>query len=750
MRVAREERRGHHLRVRVKVCPKCSAQFDGAATFCQVDGARLELSGVSNEIAGTVLLGQFQVEEAVGAGGMGVVYRAYQAELDRHVAIKVLHPELVKNRDAVRRFQREAKVATALNHPNLVRVFLFGQLDDGSLYLVMEFLDGVPLTRLVHERPLSLERALHITAQVCDGVGTAHAQGIVHRDVKPENILIVERRGDPDFVKVLDFGVARLLWGDQSAMTQSGVIFGTARYISPEGAAGEPTDARSDVYSIGVMLYQLLVGHTPFHGDTPVALLMKHINTAPPNIRDEADVPEALAALIMRCLDKNPQARPDDASALATELREIAKTLDIRVREPHQASTTSGSIELSRAIQERAESVPPAKPRSEASESQARAPTKPRRDAIDSRTRIDGLREPSQRIMTARRSSRELMDDVGRDHTERTRRREHERASRLDASRSRVDPYAATGSTYVGVPGMRKRRWPGLLVAFLLGVSVVCAVAWFAGVRPPGFEKPTVALFARAKAALDRDALTAPAGDNVAELTDQVLSIEPNHSDAQALRREAVLRLRERAANARESGARPEARALYEQVVVFVPGDPAAQTALAQLADPEPAAVPTPVVTLLPEAPRVRQAVSFRATVPEAATEGTFQIWKNGEPVRRLTGQRVGDAYTASYTFTQTGAYTVTFESPTSPTVTAELSVAAARRRRRAPPPTTTQVGSTRMIPVRNANRDDGIDWSIPETMGGSGTRMTTMTTRQPPPPPPPPAPWTGGSGGVL
>ncbi|MFW6023905.1 MAG: protein kinase domain-containing protein, partial [Myxococcota bacterium] len=307
-------------------CPRCGGRYDVAARYCQRDGAPL-VSGETeaDPYLGRELLGQFRIEEVIGTGGMGTVYRARQPSLDRDVAIKILHAELAGNAEAVRRFQREARVATALDHPNVVRVLLLGQLDDGSLYLVMEHLSGRSLGQLVRdEGPLPLERALRIALQICDGVGEAHSHGVVHRDVKPENVVIVHRGRERDFVKVLDFGIARLLWDEQTMVTQSGLIFGTARYISPEGASGEPTDARSDVYSIGVLLYQLLCGETPFDGDTPVTLLLQHVHDTPPDIRERVRVADPVAEVIMRALRKRPAERFDDAAAFGDALREAA------------------------------------------------------------------------------------------------------------------------------------------------------------------------------------------------------------------------------------------------------------------------------------------------------------------------------------------------------------------------------------------------------------------------------------------
>lgn len=330
-----------------KVCPLCGLRYDGIAAFCQKDGARLTSEGGPDRFVGKILLGQFRIEEAIGAGGMGTVYRAHQTTLNRNVAVKILHPELTKNDDAVRRFHREAKVATSLEHPNLVRVFLFGELpEEQALYLVMEYLDGTSVADLMRkEGALPVPRALHLVTQICAAIGAAHDKGIVHRDVKPDNLIVLNKHGDPDFVKVLDFGIARLLWDDQSALTQSGVIFGTARYISPEGASGEPTDARSDVYSIGVLLYQLLTGVTPFEANAPVAMLMKHIHERPPDLRSTGvgdRVPRPISDVVMRALAKNPDARLDTATELGVALANAAADAGITPSLP--ANTSIGGV----------------------------------------------------------------------------------------------------------------------------------------------------------------------------------------------------------------------------------------------------------------------------------------------------------------------------------------------------------------------------------------------------------------------
>jgi len=279
---------------------------------------------------GTVLLEQFRIEEQIGTGGMGTVYRAHQTTVGRDVAIKVLRPELARDEQAVFRFEREARVAISLDHPNLVRVFLSGRLPDGRLYIVMELLEGRSLADELDEQGLpSLERALIMTMKLCAGLGAVHAAGIVHRDIKPENVYLVRRGRDTDFVKLVDFGIARVLEaeGIGPTTTQNGRVFGTATYISPEAATGEETDQRSDIYSLGVLTYQLLTGELPFDGKTAGAVLMQHVHQAPPLLQATgrgAEVPDDVARVVMRSLSKDPAARQQTLAEFLDSLAEAA------------------------------------------------------------------------------------------------------------------------------------------------------------------------------------------------------------------------------------------------------------------------------------------------------------------------------------------------------------------------------------------------------------------------------------------
>ncbi len=269
---------------------------------------------------------------------MGRVYRAHQRGIDRDVAVKILHRELSSNTQLVARFHREAKIASKLSHPHVVEVFLVGQLPDGALYMVMEYLDGVSLAGALaaegtHTKgALPLHRTLAIALQICDAVGEGHARGIVHRDLKPENIMLVRRAEVAEWVKVLDFGIAKLTLGEQSMETQAGLIFGTARYISPEGAQGRQVGPPGDVYAIATMIYQMLAGRTPFDAE-PLGLLIKHIHEMPPDLRTlgphTADIPEPIARVVMDNLAKEPEKRAPTARALAGMLAAAAREANV-------------------------------------------------------------------------------------------------------------------------------------------------------------------------------------------------------------------------------------------------------------------------------------------------------------------------------------------------------------------------------------------------------------------------------------
>ncbi|MEY3015053.1 MAG: hypothetical protein RIT45_3788 [Pseudomonadota bacterium] len=280
-----------------------------------------------DEMIGQLIGDRYRVTERIGAGGMGAVYRATQTDLGREVAVKVLLEELNSSETLTRRFTVEALAVSRLRHPNTIQIYDFGRTPGGRLYIAMELLEGDTLhDRLRTAGHLPVRMALRILADVAAALAEAHAKEIVHRDLKPENIFLVRVGDNPDFVKVLDFGVAKLRDGvgdGKGTLTKAGSIFGTPRYMSPEQASARAVDARSDLYTVGVILFELLTGRPPFESEAPLSLLLAHVNDAPPAMAEVAPdvaIPADVEALVQRLLAKKPADRPESARALREEL----------------------------------------------------------------------------------------------------------------------------------------------------------------------------------------------------------------------------------------------------------------------------------------------------------------------------------------------------------------------------------------------------------------------------------------------
>jgi len=272
-------------------------------------------------------VGRYRLKHRIGRGGMGEVWVAYHSGLQRDIALKVLRPDSEGDPIAVQRFEKEVAATSRLTHPNTVRVFDHGVTDDGIWYYAMELLDGVTLYDLIRNNgPIAVDRALMIAHQIARALAEAHSRGIVHRDMKPENIFVTRAGDEPDFVKVLDFGIAKVCGEAQGAtLTQTGAVFGTPAYISPEAAQGKVTSARSDVYGVGTILYFMLAGRPPFVATSPGEVLVAHITqTVPPfDSHEGITVPADVSACVMRCLEKDPENRFSDASALSAELAQL-------------------------------------------------------------------------------------------------------------------------------------------------------------------------------------------------------------------------------------------------------------------------------------------------------------------------------------------------------------------------------------------------------------------------------------------
>ncbi len=693
-----------------KVCPRCGTRFGAAAVFCQLDGVALVAAESERDpMLGRIILDQFRIEEVIGAGGMGTVYRAHQTTLDRDVAIKILHSDLVQNPDAVRRFQREARVSSDLEHPNIVRTSLFGQLPDGSLYIVMELLRGRSLSAALESEGLfAVPRAIHVATQISDAIGEAHVHGVVHRDIKPENVFLVRRGDEPDFVKVLDFGIARFLGANHTALTQNGLVFGTARYISPEAAAGEQTDARSDVYSLATLTYQLLCGETPFHSDTPVALLLKQIHEPPRPLREHAraaHVPPHIADVIMTGLAKNPALRPADANAFGDALREAARASGVPLK----------------------------------------------RRALDRPSMMgepsSALEQPVEKTATYRRS-----------------------AGPRPAPMRSMPPVHAQPSMHrgtptedisiAGLPSRRRRSQNPLgtvLIAFFLGAtSVIGGAAAVAFVLRPTERLETNqardAIVVRSRAAFERGDYDAPPGDNVAELTTRWLALDPTSTEATSLRTAAAARLTAAALAARARNDIENARALARRAIA-IQADAEAIRLIAEL-DSAPQRIEVRVEGV-PATPSQGETVTLLASASAPLPPGLtarFLLRESGQAARNegrvlvelpasTDAQRM--RYFATYSFTRPGAYDVEFRAGDASTVFA-LTVRADRRVVRNQPhaPTATPEDPTPPTTVPAINPSDGIDWRVLE-QPPEGQPIEPPSSGEPQPTTPAPEPST-------
>ena len=304
----------------MSACVGCSGDVQLEDTFCARCGAP-----VTDPFIGTIVGERYRIVSRIGVGGMGAVYRAEHTMMRRDLAIKVLLPELSGKEEFARRFEREAESASRLDHPNIITTTDFGRTGDGSLFLAMEFLAGTSLGAAIAAGPMRIDRALAIERQILRGLDHAHAAGVVHRDLKPENIMLVERDGQRDFVKILDFGIAKVTEPQSGgqALTQAGVIFGTPEYLSPEQALGEAVDARADIYAAGVILYEMLAGRRPFESDDKVKIISMHLAHAPPRIRDvntAVDVPVPLEQAVLQAMEKSRDNRFATAAAFMQAL----------------------------------------------------------------------------------------------------------------------------------------------------------------------------------------------------------------------------------------------------------------------------------------------------------------------------------------------------------------------------------------------------------------------------------------------
>jgi tRNA A-37 threonylcarbamoyl transferase component Bud32 len=355
--------RGSHTRV-VRICPKCGTRFEQALQYCPHDGTQTYEATDQGEppedpMLGRVIDGRYRVERQIGEGGMGVVYLATHTTLNKKLALKVLRGDNSKDADVVQRFMQEAQAATSIGHANIIDISDFGRLPDGAVYFVMEYLDGMALTDLMKQSgSVEMQEALHVVRQMASALEAAHRQGIVHRDLKPDNVYLVTQSGDDRFVKVLDFGIAKV-GGAASKLTKTGMVFGTPHYMSPEQAAGHTVDARTDIYALGIIMYEMFSGRVPFDADTFMGILSKHMFEAPMRPTDSMGGELGpVEGVILRCLEKNPDHRYQSMAELITDLDTLSAGGAVAYLPAGSASAPPGAGDLANALEPSSASHP--------------------------------------------------------------------------------------------------------------------------------------------------------------------------------------------------------------------------------------------------------------------------------------------------------------------------------------------------------------------------------------------------------
>lgn len=324
----------HKHKPHTVVCPVCGLELPAQLKKCPQDGVALTTTIPADPLVGTVIGGRYEVLSVIGRGGMSVVYKARNRAVGSIVAVKTLKEDLVQDEELFARFCQEAKAVQLLTHPHVVTVHEFGVTLNGQPFIVMDYLDGQTLSDVLEQMGrIPVKRLLKIAIQVCDALGHAHVHKIIHRDIKPGNIMLIETANDTDFVKLFDFGFAKLLPRRGIAaqsLTQHGDVLGTPLYMSPEQSRGKELDSRSDIYSLGCVMYEALTGKAPIVGDNVLDTMQKHINEVPAALesaRPDLYIPEALTEVIFRTLEKNKEDRYQSMNDLRRDLEVLNNAL---------------------------------------------------------------------------------------------------------------------------------------------------------------------------------------------------------------------------------------------------------------------------------------------------------------------------------------------------------------------------------------------------------------------------------------
>ena len=322
----------------------CGREFDWETTICPDDNTPLTALGEEDQLVGTTLADRYEIMEVIGGGGMGLVYKARHKLMNRIVAIKMLHKHMISSKDTLKRFQLEAQAASCLSLPNILTVYDFGLTNEGQPYMVMDYLEGTSLADVLEEEHHILpERGVNIFIQACAGLAHAHQKGVLHRDIKPSNIMLVNFGDQADFVKIVDFGIAKLLNQGVGELTKTGEVYGSPSYMSPEQCRGKETDARSDIYSMGCVMYRTLSGRPLFSGDDIIELLFKQVSEPPAPFDADLNIPADLEAVIFKALAKDA----GDRYQTMGEFKEaLEKYVDKRAGKAVPTPTVEGPMPL--------------------------------------------------------------------------------------------------------------------------------------------------------------------------------------------------------------------------------------------------------------------------------------------------------------------------------------------------------------------------------------------------------------------
>jgi serine/threonine-protein kinase len=313
----------------MKICPVCSTEYPDDVKFCPNDGQTLRSAGPASDLVGQVVADRYHVVKKLGEGGMGQVYLAEHVKMGRRSAIKVMNPSMVHDPDAVARFNREASNASRITHPNVCAIYDFGETPDGLIYLAMEFIEGEPLTDLLErEGALPVPRAAAIFLQTADALQAAHDLGIVHRDLKPDNIMLSRRKGGGDTVKVVDFGIAKAVGGNEAGqkVTKTGLVVGTPEFMSPEQLSGDTLDGRSDLYSLALVFFRMLSGKLPFEATSVQETMIKRLTDEPTKLaeaRPDLSFPAGLQPVLDAALARTPTERYQTVAKFAADVAAV-------------------------------------------------------------------------------------------------------------------------------------------------------------------------------------------------------------------------------------------------------------------------------------------------------------------------------------------------------------------------------------------------------------------------------------------